>query len=265
MLHSFPEDLKKTAFKAVEVANKITLEFFRKTLVISNKNEQSFDPVTLADTQAEQAIREIIAHDFPTHGIIGEEFLEVKAQSSDYQWIIDPIDGTRAYITGLPMWGTLIGVLYQGKPIFGAMSQPVVGDLFYGDGQTSFLKNFSGEKKIETRSVNSINDATMFCTTPDMFMSSNYSDSFHKLRQACKTVRYGTDCYGYMAVAAGWGDIVFEADLKPVDIIPLVPIIKGAGGVISDLGFDGFKSETILVASSQNLFDKAHHLIRLVS
>jgi histidinol phosphatase-like enzyme (inositol monophosphatase family) len=263
MTYSFPEDLKQTALKAVTVANKITLDYFRKAILIDNKHAHNiWDPVTIADKQAEQAIRDIISLDFPTHGIIGEEYQDKSAQS-DYTWIIDPIDGTRAFITGLPMWGTLIGVLYQQKPIFGLMAQPFVGDIFYGDCKTAFLKNhhYHTEQQLQTRTTSDINDTIMFCTTPDMFQNPHDLNQFNALKNICKTVRYGTDCYGYAVLAAGWGDIVFEANVNNYDIYPMIPIITGAGGYISAPDGSDFTKGSVIASSNKILHDKALALL----
>ncbi len=267
MSYVFPEDLKNTAFKAVTLANRITLDYFRKVTSVDNKQPPHvWDPVTIADKQAEQAIRDIISTDFPTHGIIGEEHHDKPAQS-DYTWIIDPIDGTRAFITGLPMWGTLIGVLYQGKPIFGLMAQPFVGDIFYGDCKTAFLKNqhHQTEQPLHTRTTNNINDAIMFCTTPDMFQNTHDLKHYNCLKNICKTVRYGTDCYGYAVLSAGWGDIVFEASVNNYDIYPMIPIVTGAGGYISAPDGSFFTKGSVLATSNKILHDKALALLNAVN
>jgi myo-inositol-1(or 4)-monophosphatase len=261
MPYSFPENLKQTAFKAVDAANKITLDYFRKiTLVQNKKSDNAWDPVTIADKQAEQAIRDIITADFPTHGIIGEEHADKPAQS-DYTWIIDPIDGTRAFITGLPMWGTLIGVLHHHKPIFGLMAQPFVGDIFYGDCNTAFLKNHNNEHQLQTRNITEINDSIMFCTTPDMFTTTDDLHHFNVLKNHCKTVRYGTDCYGYAALAAGWGDMVFEASVNNYDIYPMIPIVTGAGGYVSAPDGTYFTHGSVIASSNAILHQNALNLL----
>jgi histidinol phosphatase-like enzyme (inositol monophosphatase family) len=261
MTYSFSDDLKNTAFKAVTEANRITLEYFRKNVSIDNKkHDNSWDPVTIADKQAEQAIRNIIEADFPTHGIIGEEY-DTKPAQSDYSWIIDPIDGTRAFVTGLPMWGTLIGVLKNNKPIFGLMAQPFVGDIFYGDGKTAFLRHHNTEQKLETNKITTINDAIMFCTTPDMFVHDDELTSFHRLKTACKNVRYGTDCYGYAVLAAGWGSIVFEANVNNYDIYPMIPIITGAGGCVSAPDGSDFESGKVIATANPILHEKVRLLL----
>jgi myo-inositol-1(or 4)-monophosphatase len=256
MTYSFPQDLKNTAFKAVTAANKITLEYFRKITCVDDKqSNNAWDPVTIADKQAEQAIRDIITADFPMQGIIGEEYAEKPAQS-DYTWIIDPIDGTRAFITGLPMWGTLIGVLHNNKPIFGLMAQPFVGDIFYGDCKTAFLKNHHTEHQLQTRNITDINDSIMFCTTPDMFNNPDDLRQFNLLKNTCKTVRYGTDCYGYAALAAGWGDMVFEANVNNYDIYPMIPIVMGAGGHVSAPDGSYFMGGSVIATSNLILHQK---------
>jgi myo-inositol-1(or 4)-monophosphatase len=254
-------DFKNTAFKAIEIANQITLEYFRKNITIDNKQSHDlWDPVTIADKKTEYAIREIIEADFPTHGIIGEEYDDKPAQS-EYSWIIDPIDGTKAFITGLPMWGTLIGVLKNNKPIFGLMAQPFVGDIFYGDGQSAFLRQNNTEHKLTTNNITNISDSIMFCTTPDMFHDVTELAMFNILKSYCKNIRYGTDCYGYAALAAGWGSLVYEANVKNYDIYPMIPIITGAGGCISAPDGSDFKSGQVIASSNQILHNKILKLI----
>jgi len=253
MSYEFPQQLKNTAFKAAHAASYITLKYFRNLKHVASKGDnQHWDPVTIADKEAEQEIRHIITQDFPNHGIIGEEYTEKTAQS-DYSWIIDPIDGTRGFVSGLPNWGTLIGVLYQNKPIFGLMAQPVVGDIFYGDCHNSFLLHNDQEQKLATSQIDDPKQARLFCTTPEMFTTKSLKGQFQSLKQQCLTVRYGTDCYGYAALAAGWGDIVFEADIHTYDVYPMIPIIQGAGGVISAPDGSYFKSGSVIASANHTL------------
>lgn len=229
-------EIENVAFLAAEAAGKVTLKYFRNLDKIDNKDQKSFDPVTIADQEAEQAIRAVIEAHFPDHAIIGEEF-GTKETKSPYRWIIDPIDGTRAFISGLPMWGTLIGVSYRNQPIFGLMSQPFTGDLFYGDCKTAFLKTPTNTSQLRVKQTSDLSQARVFCTTPDMFVTSQAQKQFEKIHAACQTTRFGTDCYGFAALAAGWGDIVFESEVQSYDILPMIPIIQGAGGCVT--AFDG--------------------------
>lgn len=252
---SLPQEFINTAFQAAEAAGQITLKYFRNIDAVNNKDKNSFDPVTIADQEAEKAIRKVIEANFSDHGIIGEEYSD-KPQNSDYSWIIDPIDGTRAFISGLPVWGTLIGLLKHGKPIFGLMSQPFVDDLFYGDCQSAYLKNQNGIQKLKTSGVTELSKARVFCTTPDMFITEKSQQNFDKLHQACKTTRFGTDCYGHTALAAGWGDIVLEDDVKSFDILPIIPIIQGAGGIVTASDGSEFTSGGVLACANKTLHDQ---------
>jgi myo-inositol-1(or 4)-monophosphatase len=263
MQNIISQDFKNTAFKAAESAKLITLQYFRNLTSIETKNSpQGWDPVTLADKQAEEKIRTIIEQDFPNHNIIGEEYPN-KITESDYTWIIDPIDGTRAFIAGLPSWGTLIGVLYQGKPIFGLMAQPFVGDIFYGDCKNSFLESKKCNKKLQTSDTDILKKSKVFCTTPDMFTDIKTINQYHTLKNNCQTVRYGTDCYGYAALAAGWGDIVFEDNVKNYDIYPLIPIIEGAGGIVTAYDGSPFKQGKVIACANKILHKKLLTLINI--
>jgi histidinol phosphatase-like enzyme (inositol monophosphatase family) len=263
MPHLITQDFKNTALKAAESAKSITLHYFRHLTIVEAKNcSQGWDPVTLADKQAEEKIRHIIETDFPNHNIIGEEYAN-KITESDYTWIIDPIDGTRAFISGLPSWGTLIGVLYKNEPIFGLMAQPFVGDIFYGDCKTAFLENVNTgyNQQLKTTDTHIIEKSRGFCTTPDMFISKEAIHQYHKFKNSCQTIRYGTDCYGYASLAAGWGEIVFEDSVKNYDIYPLVPIIQGAGGIITSTDGTPFKQGKVIACANKILHQNLLNLL----
>ena len=216
-----------------EHASKETLSRFRTNNQITNKNEKTFDPVTEADVEVERILRQVITEQFPSHGIIGEE-LPNRDGTSEWSWIIDPIDGTRSFVSGMPTWGTLVGVLKNGVPTFGMMSQPFVGELFMGEpGKSVTVRNGCNET-LHCRSSSGLSDATLFTTSPDMFESAHEKACFDELAQKVKLTRYGADCYGYCLLAAGFVDLVVEANLGFYDIAPLVPIIEGAGGIVTD-------------------------------
>lgn len=211
-----------------------TVPRFRQVNSIDNKlGDAGFDPVTVADRAAESAIRATIASRFPDHGIIGEEGGE-SCGSSDYTWIIDPIDGTRSFICGMPTWGTLIGLLHQGVPRFGMMSQPIVGDCFIaGDGRGE-LDHQGRISALRCRETTSLAHASLFSTTPEMFAAGAETDAFEALQAQVQLTRFGADCYGYALLAAGFVDLVAEADLGFYDIAPMIPLIEAAGGVVTD-------------------------------
>jgi myo-inositol-1(or 4)-monophosphatase len=188
----------------------------------------AFDPVTEADRAAEVAMRQLIKRSFPTHGIIGEEF-GAEREDADYVWVLDPIDGTRAFIAGLPTWGTLIGLNRAGRPVFGMMHQPFTGERFFGDGGSATFRGPGGERRLHTRRCASLGDAVMATTSPKLF-SGNALRAYDRVESVARLARYGCDCYAYCMLAGGHIDLVVEAGLKPYDIAALIPII---GGVVT--------------------------------
>lgn len=207
--------------------------YFRQGVGVDNKaGENSFDPVTEADRAAEAAIRSLIVESYPAHGVIGEEFADRPAES-DFQWILDPIDGTRAFIMGLPMWGTLIGLNYKGLPALGLMDQPFTGERYWSTADAAFYRGPDGERRISVHPCESLSRAKLACTTPDMFVAEDELARFQALSRQVRLTRFGTDCYAYCQLAMGNVDLVVEAGLKPFDIAPLIPIIERAGGVVT--------------------------------
>ncbi|MGO4834279.1 histidinol-phosphatase, partial [Rhizobiaceae sp. 2RAB30] len=198
-----------------------------------------FDPVTEADREAEKAIRALIGSEFPEHGILGEEF---GAQNSDarHVWVIDPIDGTRSFISGIPLWGTLVGLTEGGDAVAGMMSQPFIGELFYAAGNGAFYEGPRGASRLATRPTAALSDATLCTTTPALFGAADRA-GFDRLESRVRLSRYGTDCYAYCMLAAGQIDLVVETGLQPYDIVALIPIIEQAGGMITD--WDGGPAE----------------------
>jgi inositol-phosphate phosphatase/L-galactose 1-phosphate phosphatase/histidinol-phosphatase len=186
-------------------------------------------PVTIADREAEAAMRNLIAARFPDHGIVGEEFGTERADA-EFVWVLDPIDGTKSFISGVPLFGTLIALLHQGRPVLGVLDQPISRERWLGvEGQRSRLNG--GE--IQSRACADLAAATVFTTTPDMFKGMD-AEAFARIRSAAKLVRYGADCYAYGLCALGFVDAVIEAQLKLYDFCALVPIVEGAGGIVTD-------------------------------
>lgn len=208
--------------------------FFRKRLTITNKaGRAGFDPVTAADRAAERAIRKAVMQHFPDHGFIGEEYGAI-AGKGRYQWLVDPIDGTRAFVTGSPMWGTLIGLLDKGTPILGLMNQPFTGERFWSEGRGARRREADGSvHRIKTRPCASLAQAVLATTTPDMFAAPEEASRFAALKSRVRMTRYGGDCYGYCLLAAGFVDLIVESGLKAYDIAPLIPVIEAAGGVVT--------------------------------
>lgn len=207
------------------------LPFFRTSLSIDNKNSNDFDPVTEADRAAEAVMRRLIKSNFPQHGIVGEEF-GTEREDAEYVWVLDPIDGTKSFISGFPTWGTLIALLHRGTPVYGMMHQPYIGERFSGDSGSARYQGASGSRKLATRRCASLKEAVLFTTSPKL-MNDADRDIFHEVEGHVRLSRYGGDCYSYCMLASGHLDLVIESELKPYDIAALIPIVTGAGGVVT--------------------------------
>lgn len=238
-----------------------TLPRFRQQGAVSNKLSSGFDPVTEADQEAERVIRALINAEFPDHGILGEEHGSENIASS-HVWVIDPIDGTRAFISGLPVWGTLVGLTVDGDAVAGMMSQPFTGELFYADATGAHYEGPGGPRRLAVRETTALADATLFTTTPSLFQGEKRT-RYDRLESQVQLARYGTDCYAFAMLAAGQVDIVADPGLKPYDIVALIPIIEKAGGVITT--FDGGPAENggdIVAAATPELHAAAMAVLR---
>jgi myo-inositol-1(or 4)-monophosphatase len=235
--------------------------FFRTTLGVENKSHTGiFDPVTAADRAAETAMRMLIRKTFPAHGIIGEEFGDERPDAS-YVWVIDPIDGTKSFISGMPAWGTLIGLLKDGAPVYGMMHQPFIGERFSGDGASARYRGPAGERHLSARPCAGLNEAVLFTTSP-LLMTEQERGRFQKVERAVRLSRYGGDCYAYCMIAAGFVDLVIEAGLKQHDIVALIPIVEGAGGIVTDWnGGPATKGGRILAAGDRRVHAEALRLL----
>ncbi len=235
----------------------VSLRYFRANTTIDNKYQVGFDPVTEGDRQAEAALRAIIEAEFPEHGILGEEY-GAKNVDRTHVWVIDPIDGTRAFIAGLPVWGTLVGLKVDGHARMGFIHQPYTGELYVADGVRSLLIDRDGNEQIlETRKGCTLKDAIMFTTSPKLYAESELP-AFERLEERVKLSRYGTDCYGAAMVAAGHADIWIESGLQPYDIVGIIPVIEQAGGIVTKI--DGGRPEdggTIIASGSPELHAEA--------
>jgi myo-inositol-1(or 4)-monophosphatase len=216
-------------------AGAAVLPHFRRRLAVANKAaaDGRYDPVTAADRAAERAMRAAIAKAFPDHGIVGEEFA-ARPGAGSLKWVLDPIDGTRAFIMGSPLWGTLIGLVEDGVPILGLVDQPFLRERFWAAGGRAHLRGGDGNtRRLKTRPCPALAQAVLTSTHPDLFEPPFEVAAFARVKQKARMTRYGGDCYGYCLLAAGFVDIVIEAGLKPYDVIGLIPIIEGAGGQIT--------------------------------
>jgi histidinol phosphatase-like enzyme (inositol monophosphatase family) len=254
--------------KLAALASEQTLAHFRKSLDVQDKSagttSERYDPVTVADKAAEEAIRAAIVDAFPNDGIVGEEF-GAKEGTSGFQWVIDPIDGTRAYVCGAPTWGTLIAVLQGSRAVAGLMEQPFTRERFIGVGGTAWFTHAgSSPVQISTSGKDNLADAFLSTTAPELFNPArNEHEAFNAVKAATRQVRYGLDCYAYCLLAAGTLDVVVEAGLNSYDIAALVPIVEGAGGIVTT--WSGEHPEDggqILASANPALHEQALELLR---
>jgi myo-inositol-1(or 4)-monophosphatase len=229
------ESLIAFACELADRSGKVILPHFRAGEGVDNKaGAGDYDPVTAADRDAEAAIRARIKEVYPEHGILGEEH-GYERGTGEHTWVLDPIDGTRAFIAGLPLWGTLIA-LRDKRPIVGVMDQPFTGERFIGSARGSELvrRTARGDERttLRSRKCTRVEDALVMCTSPHMLNREEHA-AFEGVRARARLVRYGGDCYAYAMVALGTVDAVIEAGLKPYDIQALVPIIEAAGGIVT--------------------------------
>jgi myo-inositol-1(or 4)-monophosphatase len=219
-----------------DAAREIILPYFRADHGLENKASKGFDPVTKADREAEEMIRTRIAAAYPDHGVLGEEYGQTPSRSG-FSWIIDPIDGTRSFIAGLPLWGVLIALAHEGRPLIGVMDQPYLGERFRGwrsDAGTGADLVAGGKvRKLSVRACGKLTGALLATTDPKLFTPAEAA-AFEQVRAAARVARYGGDCYAYCMVALGTIDLVIESGLNPWDIQALIPIIEGAGGEVTN-------------------------------
>lgn len=221
--------------------------FGSPTLAVETKADAS--PVTLADKGAEELLRQLIAKKFPTHGLIGEELGNDRADA-EFVWVLDPIDGTKSFISGVPLFGTLIALLHNGQPVLGCIHQPILRQLMLGDGNTTTLNG----RPVRCRATTSLTDATLL--TSDTLNLAKYQNgpACDRALASAKLVRTWGDCYGYLLVAAGHADIMCDPIMNPWDIAALVPVIRGAGGIITDWnGASAYPAESTLAAATPAL------------
>ncbi len=217
-----------------DLAAGVILPYFRRRIAVSDKGVPGFyDPVSEADQKAEDAIRAAIRREFPQDGIIGEEFGTAEGKSG-FDWVIDPIDGTRAFLAGQPLWGTLIALEAGGRPAIGILDQPFLHERFTGQNGMAELRNAQGTTRLTTRSCARISDAVICTTHPMTHLDEDERLRFHRVERECRFSRYGGDCYAYALLAMGFIDIVIEAGLKHWDVAAVIPIVEGAGGLITD-------------------------------
>jgi histidinol-phosphatase len=211
-----------------DAARAIIRGYFRRKIAVDDKSDLT--PVTIADREAEAAMRALIEARFPAHGIIGEEHGRSRADA-DYVWVLDPIDGTKSFISGIPLFGTLIALTWRGRPVLGVIDQPILAERWLGAAGRPTTLNGA---PVRTRTCPALDAATLFSTAPESMFQGADAAGFARLESAVKLARTGADCYAYAQLATGFIDLVVESQLKPYDYCALVPVIEGAGGVITD-------------------------------
>ena len=222
-----PDAFLAFALSLADAAGDVIRPYFRKPLAIRDKADLT--PVTAADRVAEETMRALIEERFPEHGILGEEFGRVR-EDAEFVWSLDPIDGTKSFISGVPLFGTLIALTRGGRSILGVIDQPILRERWVGAvGRPTTLNGAA----IRCRACPVLAAATLFATTPDMFKGEDAA-SFARVSDKVKLTRFGADCYAYGLVATGFVDLVLEASLEPYDFCAMVPIVEGAGGVATD-------------------------------
>jgi histidinol phosphatase-like enzyme (inositol monophosphatase family) len=215
------------AQRLADVSGAIARRYFRTRVAVDDKADMS--PVTIADREAEAAMRRLIAETFPAHGVIGEEHGSDRADAT-HVWVLDPIDGTKSFITGRPLFGALIALCREGRPILGIIDCPALGERWVG---TAGRPTLHQGQPVRTRACDALEKAALYCTTPQMFKGADF-ERFERVRKAAKLPLYGGDCFAYGLVASGFADLVIEGGLKFYDYAAFVPIFEGAGGLITD-------------------------------
>ena len=250
-------ELTAFALELAEASATRIMPFFRSANRIDTKAGAVWDPVTEADRAGEAEIRRMIEARFPEHGIIGEEY-GTKESRSDFTWVLDPIDGTRAFICGMPTWATLIGLSHQDRPSLGVMHQPFVGETFYGNPQGAWSRYRGKLTRLAVRLPRPLAEAILTTTAPELYRSEAEKGALQRLTAATRLTRYGGDSYFFCVMAAGQVDIAMDARMETYDIAPLIPIIEAAGGVVSTwTRGSAAKGGNVIAASSRQLLDEA--------
>ncbi len=254
------QTLRKCAHQMADAARAVILPLFRSGLISDNKDAGGFDPVTEADRAAEQAMRAVLAELRPSDGVLGEEF-GVSDGTSGLQWVLDPIDGTRGFISGTPTWGVLVSVRDAGGPIYGLIDQPYIGERFEGGFGFAELNGPMGRRALGTKTTEGLSEATILTTFPEVGTLEDRA-GFEAVAGQCKLARYGMDCYGYALLAAGQVDLVIEAGLSAYDIQAPIAVIEAAGGIVTDwTGGPAHDGGRALAAANPQIHAKALEIL----
>lgn len=255
-----PELVSAVLAEFCALAERETLPRFRLGIGVDDKGKAGFDPVTEADRAAEAAIRRRILERFPDHGVFGEE-AGIDNPDAEYVWHIDPVDGTRAFICGLPSWGTLIGLARNGKVIAGAMAQPFTGETYLAAGDGAFLAQAGRRRRLQTRATAGLSSAMMMTTSPFLFSPAE-AGRYRELEKRCRLTRYGFDCYAYAMVASGHIDLVVESGLKSYDVAALIALVEQAGGRFTDWdGGNALAGGRVIAAANPQIHAEALNIL----
>ncbi|MFZ5791562.1 MAG: histidinol-phosphatase [Pseudomonadota bacterium] len=252
-----PAEFVAFAEALADASGAVVRRYFRSPLDIITK--QDLSPVTIADREAEAAIRELIQAQYPDHGMIGEEHGPERADA-EFVWVLDPIDGTKSFVSGRPLFGTLIALCRAGQPILGVIDHPALGERWVGalGHPTIFQK-----RPVKTRPCVTLGDAHLFASSPHQFAGED-APRFDRLRKDCKMVVYGSDCYHYGILASGFGDLAIEASLGIYDYLAVVPVVEGAGGIVTD--WEGkpltiASGDKVLAAGDRRIHEQALRMV----
>jgi histidinol-phosphatase len=254
-----PAEFVALAERLADASGHVVRRYFRTKIEIITKADDS--PVTIADRETEMVLRQMVKLAYPQHGLIGEEFPAERADG-EYVWVFDPIDGTKSFITGRPLFGTLIALLHRGRPILGVIDHPALGERWIG--ATGQPTTFQG-KPVNVRPCADLSTAVLAASSPHMFGTEKATEAFQRVRRKAGLTLYGADCYAYGLIASGFHDLVVEANNGIHDFLPLVPVVEGAGGIITDwegraLGVDS--GDKVLAAGDRRMHEAALKLLQ---
>ena len=258
---SVQDSLRKTAHALADAAGRAILPRFRTGLKADNKEVGSFDPVTEADLASERAMRKVLAEHRPKDAILGEEFGE-DAGESGFTWVLDPIDGTRAFLAGAPTWGVLIAVSTGEGPVYGLIDQPFIGERFEGGFGTAAVHHQGSTRPLAVRDARGLSEAILLSTFPEVGSPAERA-AFDRVKAEAKLTRYGLDCYGYALLALGQVDLVIEAGLAPYDVAAPIAVVQAAGGIVTDwAGGPAHGGGQVIAAANAQIHAEALALLR---
>jgi inositol-phosphate phosphatase/L-galactose 1-phosphate phosphatase/histidinol-phosphatase len=253
-----PAEFLVFADRLADAAGEVVRRYFRQPLEVIAKADMS--PVTIADRETEARLRALVGATYPDHGVIGEEFGSER-RDAEFVWIFDPIDGTKQFISGRPLFGTLIGLLHRGRPLLGVIDHPALRERWIG--ANGHPTRFQGHP-VNVRACADLSLAVLGASSPHMFATSEATTAFERVRKAVGLPIYGGDCYAYGLIASGFHDLVIEANNALHDFLPLVPVIEGAGGTVTDwqgrpLGLES--GDKVLAAGDRRMHQAALKLL----